>query len=280
MSEKNAGAVGNRALRGCERATRASAILAALAAGAILISSPASALPKLNDQLEVNDVLYDLPSFAVNSCLSGTGPCSVSASVSDSGSATVTGSLDEDENDLVTNDIEAQAVLSFSYEVVGPLGSTAMVPLLFTGGVSLSASPAASTFGTINVFNNAGLVAAIHTCLNDLTCGSETAPTLTNSPFTIEANTVGGIGMEVYGTVAVNLSLGPIASGSFSATTDPILAIDPTFLAANPGYSLTFSPGFVVSSGVPEASTWAMLICGFAGLGYAGWQRGRRATTA
>jgi hypothetical protein len=155
-----------------------------------------------------------------------------------------------------------------------------MVPLLFTGGVSLSASPAASTFGTINVFNDAGLVAAIHTCLNDLTCGSETAPTLTNSTFTIEANTVGGIGMEVYGTVAVNLSLGPIASGSFSATTDPILAIDPTFLAANPGYSLTFSPGFVVSSGVPEASTWAMLICGFAGLGYAGWQRGRRAITA
>jgi hypothetical protein len=69
MSEKDVGAVGNGALRGCERAARASAILAALAAGAILIPSPASALPKLNDQLEVNDVLYDLPSFAVNSCL-------------------------------------------------------------------------------------------------------------------------------------------------------------------------------------------------------------------
>jgi PEP-CTERM motif len=190
------------------------------------------------------------------------------------------GSLEEEGNDLVTNDILAQAVLNFSYEVVGPLGSTAMVPLVFTGGVSLAASPAGSTFGTINVFNNTGLVATIHTCLHDLTCGSETAPTLTNYPFTIEANTVGGIGMEVYGIVEVNLSQGPIASGSFSATADPILAIDPAFLAANPGYTLVFSPGFVVSPSVPEPSTWAMLLVGFAGLGYAGWRRGRRAAAA
>jgi PEP-CTERM motif len=31
---------------------------------------------------------------------------------------------------------------------------------------------------------------------------------------------------------------------------------------------------------VPEPSTWAMLIIGFAGLGFAGWRRGRRATAA
>jgi hypothetical protein len=31
---------------------------------------------------------------------------------------------------------------------------------------------------------------------------------------------------------------------------------------------------------VPEPSTWAMLLVGFAGLGYAGWRRGRRAAAA
>jgi PEP-CTERM motif len=28
---------------------------------------------------------------------------------------------------------------------------------------------------------------------------------------------------------------------------------------------------------IPEPSTWAMLLAGFGGLGYAGWRRGRRA---
>jgi hypothetical protein len=39
--------------------------------------------------------------------------------------------------------------------------------------------------------------------------------------------------------------------------------------------------GFVtidaVSPGVPEASTWAMMLAGFAGLGYAGWRKARQA---
>ena len=55
---------------------------------------------------------------------------------------------------------------------------------------------------------------------------------------------------------------------------DPIVSIDPGFLAAHPGYSLVF--GATSPSSVPEPSTWVMLGLGFAGLGYAGL-RGRRA---
>jgi hypothetical protein len=40
------------------------------------------------------------------------------------------------------------------------------------------------------------------------------------------------------------------------------------------------SPYEVQDSAVPEPSTWAMLLVGFAGLGYPGWRRGRRAEAA
>jgi PEP-CTERM motif len=69
-------------------------------------------------------------------------------------------------------------------------------------------------------------------------------------------------------------------NSSFSASVDPIIAISPEFLASNPGYSLTFSAGIQQPStlgAIPEPSTWAMLVVGFAGLGFAGWRRGRGA---
>jgi hypothetical protein len=60
-----------------------------------------------------------------------------------------------------------------------------------------------------------------------------------------------------------------------SSYIDPVLTID----SANADqYSLALSPGVVQSpvlGGVPEPSTWAMMLVGFAGLGYAGYRRVR-----
>ena len=61
-------------------------------------------------------------------------------------------------------------------------------------------------------------------------------------------------GQSVYGT------------GLYSATVDPMITIDPTFLANNPGYSLVFSSNIKLSSSIPEPSTWAMLLLGFTSL--------------
>lgn len=46
------------------------------------------------------------------------------------------------------------------------------------------------------------------------------------------------------------------------ASIDPMIIIDPTFLADNPGYTLSFSPNPV--GGVTEPATWAMMLLGFA----------------
>ena len=53
-----------------------------------------------------------------------------------------------------------------------------------------------------------------------------------------------------------------------NASIDPTIAIDPTFLANNPEAELVFSPNVGNVSAVPEPSTWAMMILGFAGIGF------------
>lgn len=54
---------------------------------------------------------------------------------------------------------------------------------------------------------------------------------------------------------------------SASAMIDPMISIDPTWAAANPGYSLRFSTNVGgLAEPVPEPSTWAILLLGFFGI--------------
>ena len=59
-----------------------------------------------------------------------------------------------------------------------------------------------------------------------------------------------------------------------TANFDPTVTIDPNSQDAG-AFSLVFSPGFGPGSTVPEPSTWAMMLIGFAGLGYATFRQGR-----
>jgi hypothetical protein len=87
---------------------------------------------------------------------------------------------------------------------------------------------------------------------------------LTDQAITIETNTVYEV--ELYASVAGGESVDASAS------------VDPDIITPS-GYTLDLSPGLVngAPSSIPEPSTWALMIAGFAGLGFLGLKRARKA---
>jgi hypothetical protein len=86
---------------------------------------------------------------------------------------------------------------------------------------------------------------------------------------TIDANLA--VQADVIFELQMQINAGAFASGFAQASIDPVFSVPA-------GYSLEFDPGVGnLASSVPELSTWAMMLLGFAGLGYAGYRRGRAA---
>ena len=73
----------------------------------------------------------------------------------------------------------------------------------------------------------------------------------------------------------MELNTGVDAAGGntslYASISDPETIVTPAY-ASN--YSITYSPE--VYGAVPEPSTWAMMLLGFAGLGFAGYRASRR----
>ena len=92
--------------------------------------------------------------------------------------------------------------------------------------------------------------------------------------FSLQATTM----VETNSLIEVQMSDSAIievqqGSGSAHSFIDPFFSIDPNFANADQ-YSILTSPGIEnVPTGVPEPSTWAMLLLGSAGLGLAAYRR-------
>jgi hypothetical protein len=95
----------------------------------------------------------------------------------------------------------------------------------------------------------------------------------------------GGLSLTVASGATEEIVLGVLAAvsadqgGQAFASVDPAIFVDPTFRDAAE-YSIELSPG--VGNGlpgttpaVPEPATWAMLLLGFAGIGFVGYRRAR-----
>jgi hypothetical protein len=93
-----------------------------------------------------------------------------------------------------------------------------------------------------------------------------------NEPFTIQA---GGPSAE-YGGQAIT----PSGSNVNGAEGNGTIQFNGTFTSiswTNPTHEYWY--GFTVGSAVPEVSTWAMIILGFAGVGFMSYRRKNKATT-
>lgn len=107
-----------------------------------------------------------------------------------------------------------------------------------------------------------------------------------STAFTLKAYTNPGNGRTARITLysssradAENVGFGESVGTAYSFI-DPTIVIDPTFLSANPGYSLTLSPGVTQpSSAAPEPASWALMIIGLGAVGGVLRRKKRRAVT-
>jgi hypothetical protein len=80
-------------------------------------------------------------------------------------------------------------------------------------------------------------------------------------------------------TLLVSVPVPKLGSAYFASLSDNRLAAGSYFLAVVDTASGPVSPAISVSTGasIPEASKWAMMLLGFAGLGFAGYRTSRKA---
>jgi hypothetical protein len=153
--------------------------------------------------------------------------------------------------------------LDYYFQVNGPAGN---VPLNFVGNLDYPNPLPPTTGGTsiqafINMYDSFGDPTNLAYVRNDGTPpvrlpASGVPGGNLNQPLLVTANSIYHFRFSLQ-TQALN------ENSTYEMTLDPTVTIDPAFAAANPGYTLTFSPGFgpaphlqMQSSGTNVIITW------------------------
>lgn len=134
--------------------------------------------------------------------------------------------------------------LSYYFEIEGPPGSEGVgVPVDFSATLTGTASGYSQALADIDI--NSGELVSIDTTGDD------------------SDDYFGVLGIEsgtVY-KVGLNATAGTLG-GTSTATIDPTITIDPTFLSENPDYSIVFSAGVTQGSSVPDGGETAAFFGG------------------
>jgi len=163
--------------------------------------------------------------------------------------------------------VSATAQVSYSIEWIGPSGVRVPTIIDTAGGIGpTTGSASASAHVSLTPAGGLGLTGFNAATFLNGSCdpsgcvnGTQHISMLSDTVYTV----------QVFASVGVSDNF----AGSTSAWADPHFFIDPNF-ADGGEFSLLISPGVGNSvSAVPEPSTWAMLLLGFAGIGFMTYRR-------
>jgi hypothetical protein len=195
---------------------------------------------------------------------SGCGSASATMTANVAGEQTTSGSA------LSSEDIGANSSIGIVYYFmfVGPAGGT--VDYHWSGSGSTSIFGGGAAFA--NLYKNS--VPQGNACSSSVVggCGAIGDDFDFNIELSAPANTAQMVEIQLSGSTA------GFGGGPYTATIDPLVTIDANSVAE--GYSLELSPNVTqdsVAPSVPEPSTWAMLLAGFAALAYRAQRRGAAA---
>jgi PEP-CTERM motif-containing protein len=166
---------------------------------------------------------------------------------------------------------------------------------LSSGGLSFTPSVLTASFSALNSVQPGGIhpIPGQTTGGNGAVTGEEVEFSITfTTPFTlpadhyffvpqVEVTTADGEFLWLSAPKPISGGTGPFLGDLQSWTRDEALSPDWLRVGTDIVGAGTFNAAFSLSgSAVPEPSTWAMMLVGFAGLGYAGWRHARQARPA
>ncbi len=249
--------------------------LVALCTAPILTAGAARATVPLAGASSTDYIEFDAPGGGQLVSQLGCGPfmqcsginsiSSGDASATNSGGPSFVGSIASASNSIF--DTSVNAFLVYSVEVIGPT-LTAMLDVT-SFAESTSTGGAANTLGEIQGVN--GFTLFGKTCFD--TSGSG-CPTGSSSDTGVGGTEVlASIGDPM--TVTLTTEITAEAGDSSFAILDPLITIDPSTPDAQ-AYQILLSSGVAnigPASAVPKSSTWALMLTGFAVLGFAAHSR-------
>jgi PEP-CTERM motif len=166
----------------------------------------------------------------------------------------------------------ANLFYEYYFEVAGPSTQQLSVTISASGAVSqslITPNVAQVYFGApggVSLIASACSATGLNGCGNVSTSHSFSIA----QSETITTNVQYNIQMSLF--VNANTLFGA-STDSQTGNIDPIITIDPLFALDNPLFTLELSPSVGNVSAVPEPSTWAMMILGFAGIGFMAYRR-------
>jgi hypothetical protein len=153
---------------------------------------------------------------------------------------------------------QGDVTIDYYYRFKGPAGGTVDYHFSSSGATSEGGHGDATAFLYMN-----------GTLVNYACSGSQQGYCVVTNGFQGNEELSAKVGVTEKIEIDLSGDTGPFG-GSFSAAIDPIITIDANSVAA--GYTLELSPNVTqqsVAPSAPEPSTWAMLLTGFAALGFA-----------